>query len=53
MSSDHIFTFYIFLIGIAAAYLGSFSSGGVSAISIGLMTLLGIPAPVAGVTFKL
>lgn len=43
----------VFFIWLFSAYFGSFSSGGVSAISIGLMTILGIPPQMAGITFKL
>lgn len=43
----------IFLIGLFSAYFGSFSSWGVSAVSIGLMVLFGVPPQMAGITFKL
>ncbi len=45
--------FLIFFVGIIAAYFWSFSSWWVSALSIGLLTLLGIPPQMATVTFKL
>lgn len=43
----------IFLIGIISAYLGSFSSGGVSSMAIGFLTVLGIPPQMATITLKL
>ena len=45
--------YFIFFIGIISAYFGSFSSGGVSALSIALMASLGMPPQMAGITFKL
>ena len=51
--SESLITFLIFIIGLFAAYFGSFSSWCVSAISIGLMVMLGVPPQMAGITFKL
>lgn len=52
MSEEYkILTF--FFIWLFSAYFGSFSSGGVSAISIGLMVISGLPPQLAGITFKL
>ena len=45
--------FLIFLIGLMASYLGSFSSGGVSVLGVWLLTLLGISPQMATITFKL
>ncbi len=45
--------YFIFFIGIISAYFGSFSSGGVSALSIALLASLGMPPQMAGITFKL
>jgi uncharacterized membrane protein YfcA len=46
-------TFLVFLIGLFSAYFGSFASGGVSVLGVGLLTLLGIPPQMATITFKL
>ncbi len=43
----------IFFIGIISAYLWCFSSGGVSALSFGMLTFLGIPPQMATITVKL
>jgi uncharacterized protein len=51
--SEELKLFLIFLIWLISAYFGSFSSWGVSAISIGLMVTMGIPPQLAGITFKL
>lgn len=51
--SQELLTFLIFLIWLFSAYFGSFSSWWVSAISIALMVLTGIPPQMAGITFKL
>jgi uncharacterized membrane protein YfcA len=51
--SEELKIFLIFLVWIFSAYFGSFSSGWVSALSIVLMTFLGIPPQMAGITFKL
>jgi uncharacterized membrane protein YfcA len=51
--SEELKIFIIFLIGVISAYLGSFTSGGASAISIALMVMIGIPPQMAGITFKL
>ncbi len=45
--------FTIFLIGLFSAYIGSFASGGVSVLGIGLLTIIGIPPQMATITFKL
>jgi uncharacterized membrane protein YfcA len=45
--------YFLFIVGIIASYFGSFSSGGVSVLAIGLMTILGIPPQMATITFKL
>lgn len=45
-------TFTIFLIGIFSAYFGTFTSGGVSVLGVGLLTLLGIGPQLATITFK-
>jgi len=42
-----------FLLWIFSAYFGSFSSWWVSALSIGIMVLMGISPQMAGITFKL
>lgn len=51
--SEEIKTFVIFLIGIISAYFWGFVSGGISVLSIWLMTILGISPQMAGITFKL
>jgi uncharacterized protein len=51
--SEEFKIFLIFIIWLLSAYFGSFSSWGVSAISIGLMVTMGIPPQLAGITFKL
>lgn len=51
--SEEFKVFIIFLIGIISAFLGCFTSGGVSAISFGLLTLLGLPPQIATITVKL
>ena len=51
--SEESKTLIIFLMGIAASYFGSFSSGGVSVLGVGLLTLLGISPQMATITFKL
>ncbi len=45
--------FLIFCIWIFSSYFGSFASGGVSVLGVGLLTLLWIPPQMATVTFKL
>jgi uncharacterized membrane protein YfcA len=45
-------TFAIFLVGIFSAYFGTFTSGGVSVLGVGLLTLLGIGPQLATITFK-
>jgi uncharacterized protein len=45
--------FIFFLIWLFSAYFGSFSSWGVSALSIALMVMLWVPPQMAGITFKL
>lgn len=51
--TEELKIFFIFLIWLFSAYFGSFSSGGVSSLSITLMTMLWIPPQMAGITFKL
>lgn len=46
-------TISIFFIGIFSAYFGSFSSGWVSVLWVGFLTLLGISPQMASITFKL
>lgn len=51
--SEELKTFIIFLIGLFSAYFGSFSSGGVSVLGVGLLTMLGISPQMATITFKI
>lgn len=51
--SEELKIFIIFFIWLFSAYFGSFSSGGVSALSIGIMVMFGISPQMAGITFKL
>ena len=51
--SEELKIFIIFLIGIFSAYFGSFSSGGVSALWVWLLTFIGIPPQMATITLKL
>ena len=51
--SEELKILIIFTIWLFSAYFGSFSSWGVSALSIALMTMIGIPPQMAGITFKL
>lgn len=43
----------IFIIWLFSAYFGSFSSWGVSVLSVGLLTILGLSPQLASITFKL
>ena len=51
--SEELKIFIFFLIWLFSAYFGSFSSWGVSALSIGMMVMFGVPPQMAGITFKL
>jgi len=51
--SPELEIFIFFLIWLFSAYFGSFSSGGVSALSIALMVMLWVSPQMAGITFKL
>lgn len=51
--TEETFLFLIFIIGLFSAYFGSFSSGGVSALAIGWLTLLGIWPQLATITVKI
>lgn len=51
--SEELKIILIFFIGIISAYLGCFTSWGVSALSFGILTFLGIPPQLATITVKL
>jgi uncharacterized membrane protein YfcA len=51
--SEELKIFIIFLIGLFSAYFGSFASGGVSVLGVGLLTFLGISPQMASITFKI
>ncbi|MDD2694085.1 MAG: sulfite exporter TauE/SafE family protein [Candidatus Gracilibacteria bacterium] len=51
--SEELKIFIIFLIGLFSAYFGSFSSGGVSVLGVGLLTTMGITPQMASITYKL
>ncbi|MBP9780285.1 sulfite exporter TauE/SafE family protein [Candidatus Gracilibacteria bacterium] len=51
--SEELKIFVIFCIGLFSAYFGSFSSGGVSVLGVGLLTFLGMSPQMASITYKL
>ncbi len=51
--SEELKLFLIFLIWLFSAYFGSFTSGWVSVLWVGLLTFLGIPPQMATITYKL
>ena len=51
--TEELKTFLIFLIWLFSAYFGSFSSWGVSVLSVGLLTVLWLSPQLASITFKL
>lgn len=51
--SEEFKVFIIFLIGLFSAYFGSFASGGVSVLGVGLLTALGMSPQLASITYKL
>ncbi len=53
LMSEEIKVFIIFFIWIVSAYFWGFVSWGISVLSIGMMSFLGISPQLAGITFKL
>lgn len=51
--TEELKIFLIFIIGLISSFFWGFVSWGISVISIGLMSILGIPPQLSGVTFKL
>lgn len=51
--SEELKIFIIFLIGLFSAYFGSFSSGWVSVLGVGLLTTMWISPQMASITYKL
>ncbi len=51
--SEELKIFIFFLIWLFSAYFGSFSSGGVSVLGVGLMTAVGMSPQLASITYKL
>ncbi len=51
--TDEITIFIFFLIGLFSSYFGSFSSGGVSVLGVGLMTAFWMSPQLASITYKL